>query len=258
MLLAVNANNTNVKFAVYEADRLRGDWRLHTSPARTADEYLVWLTQLMSMAGLRAKDIDSAVIASVVPPTLFNLRELCERHFGTRPLVVGDAGVDLGIKVLVDRPQEVGADRLANAVGGHLICPEPTIVVDFGTATTFDVVSAAGDYCGGVIAPGINLSLEALHSATAKLPRIAVEKPARVIGKDTLSAMQSGIYWGYISLIEGVVTRIRAEWGAPMRVIATGGLAPLFFGATDAIERLEPEITMRGLIEIYRRNRERP
>ncbi len=255
MLLAVNANNTNVKFAVYDGDTLKGDWRLHTSPARTADEYMVWLTQLMGMVGLKPADINGAIIATVVPPTLFNLKQLCKRYFHTAPVVVGEPEVALGIKVLIDRPQEVGADRLANAVGGHLLYRQPLVVVDFGTATTFDVISAEGDYCGGVIAPGINLSLEALHGATAKLPRIAIERPAKVIGRDTLSAMQSGIYWGYVSLIEGLATRIREERGETMRVVATGGLAPLFFGATPVLESVEPEITMRGLIEIYRRNR---
>ena len=255
MLLAVNANNTNVKFAVYDGAALRGNWRLHTSPARTADEYMVWLTQLMAMAGLKPADIDGAVIATVVPPTLFNLKQLCKGYFGTAPLVVGEPDVDLGIKVLIDRPQEVGADRLANAVGGNLLFPEPLIVVDFGTATTFDVISATGDYCGGVIAPGINLSLAALHGFTAKLPRIAIEKPPRVIGMDTLGAMQSGVYWGYVSLVEGVVARIKEERGEAMRVVATGGLAPLFLGATPVLERVEPDITMRGLVEIYRRNR---
>lgn len=255
MLLAVNANNTNVKFAVYDGETLKGNWRLHTSPARTADEYMVWLTQLMGMVGLKPADIDGAIIATVVPPTLFNLKQLCKSYFGTAPVVVGEPEVALGIKVLIDRPQEVGADRLANAVGGHLLYRAPLIVVDFGTATTFDVISAEGDYCGGVIAPGINLSLEALHGATAKLPRIAIERPPKVIGTDTLSAMQSGIYWGYVSLIEGVVARIREERGETMRVVTTGGLAPLFFGASPVLESIEPEITMRGLIEIYRRNR---
>ena len=255
MLLAVNANNTNVKFAVYDGETLKGDWRLHTSPGRTADEYVVWLIQLMGLVGLKPADIDGAIIATVVPPTLFNLKQLCKQYFRTAPVVVGEPEVQLGIKVLMDRPHEVGADRLANAVGGNLLYGEPLIVVDFGTATTFDVISAEGDYCGGVIAPGINLSLEALHGATAKLPRIAVERPAKVIGRDTLGAMQSGIYWGYVSLIEGVVTRIKVERGEPMRVVATGGLAPLFFGATPVLESVEPEITMRGLVEIYRRNR---
>jgi type III pantothenate kinase len=255
MLLAINANNTNVKFAIFDGSSLKGDWRLATSAQRTADEYMVWLDHLMGLAGLRARDIDGAIIATVVPQSLFNLRQLCRRYFDTEPLIVGDPAVKLGIDIRMDRPSDVGADRLANAVGGHLIHPGPLIVVDFGTATTFDVVSAEGDYCGGVIAPGINLSLEALHGATAMLPRIAVERPQKVVGTDTLSAMQSGIYWGYISLIEGLVARIKAERGGAMAVIVTGGLAPLFFGASDILERLEPEITMRGLVEIYRRNR---
>lgn len=255
MLLAINANNTNTKFAVYDGGTLKGAWRQHTSPARTADEYMVWLVQLMGMSGLKPTDIDGAIIATVVPPTLFNLKELCKQYFGRPALVVGEPEVDLGIQILVDRPQEVGADRLANAVGGNLLFREALTVVDFGTATTFDVVADNGDYRGGVIAPGINLSLEALHGATAKLPRIAVERPPQVIGRDTLGAMQSGVYWGYVSLIEGLLARIKKEWGAPMRVVATGGLAPLFFGATPALEVLEPEITMRGLVEIHRRNR---
>lgn len=255
MLLVINANNTNVKFAIFDGSSLKGDWRLATSAQRTADEYMVWLDHLMGLAGLGARDIDGAIIATVVPQTLFNLRQLCRRYFETEPLIVGDPAVTLGIEVRMDRPSEVGADRLANAVGGHLMHPGPLIVVDFGTATTFDVISAAGDYCGGVIAPGINLSLEALHNATAMLPRIAVERPGKVVGTDTLSAMQSGIYWGYIGLIEGLVARIKAERGGAMTVIVTGGLAPLFFGASDILERLEPEITMRGLVEIYRRNR---
>jgi type III pantothenate kinase len=255
MLLAINANNTNVKFALYDGKRMVGDWRIRTESARTADEYMVWLSQLLTLAGLDYKDIRETIIATVVPQALFHLRMFCERHLNAPPLVIGDPDVDLGIKVLMDRPNEVGADRLANAVGGHVLHPRPLVIVDFGTATTFDVADAEGNYIGGAIAPGINLSLEALHMATAKLPRIALERPARVIGKDTLSAMQSGIYWGYIGLIEGLVTRITKEFGARLTIIATGGLAPLFFGATPAIEHLEPEITMQGLVEIHRRNR---
>jgi len=257
MLLAINANNTNVKFGLFDDDRMVGDWRLRTESGRTADEYLVWFAQLLTLAGLDRKSIREAIIATVVPQALFHLRMFCERHLAAKPLVVGDPGVKLGIKVLVDRPNEVGADRLANAVGGHALYPKPLIIVDFGTATTFDVVDGAGNYAGGVIAPGINLSLEALHTATAMLPRIAVETPARVIGKDTLGAMQSGIYWGYIGLIEGLVARIAKEFGGRPTVVATGGLAPLFAGATPAIQHLEPEITMRGLVEIHRRNRPR-
>jgi type III pantothenate kinase len=255
MLLAINANNTNVKFALYEGNRMVGDWRIRTESGRTADEYMVWLSQLLTLAGLDYKDIRDTIIATVVPQALFHLRMFCERHLNAPPLVIGEPDVDLGIKVLMDRPNEVGADRLANAVGGHVLHPRPLVIVDFGTATTFDIADAEGNYIGGAIAPGINLSLEALHMATAKLPRIALEPPARVIGKDTLSAMQSGVYWGYVGLIEGLVTRITKEFGARLTIIATGGLAPLFFGATPAIEHLEPEITMLGLVEIHRRNR---
>jgi len=257
MLLAINANNTNVKFGLFEGERMVGDWRLRTDAGRTADEYLVWLTQLMTLAGIDRRQIDEAIIATVVPQALFHLRMLCERHLGLAPLIVGEPGVQLGIKVLLDAPAEVGADRLANAVGGHLLYQEPLIIVDFGTATTFDVVDGEGNYIGGVIAPGINLSLEALHNATAMLPRIAAHKPTHVIGRNTLDAMQSGIFWGYVGLIEGLVARITKEFGSPLTVIATGGLAPLFVDATPVIRRLEPEITMRGLVEIHRRNQPR-
>jgi type III pantothenate kinase len=258
MLLAINANNTNIKFGAYEGERRIGDWWIRTERNRTADEYVVWLSQLMGLSNLKLADVTDAIIATVVPQALFHLRLLCERHLNTRPLIVGEPEVALGIDVRMDMPaHEVGADRIANAVGGHVMFRRPLIVLDFGTATTFDVVDGEGNYVGGVIAPGINLGLEALHGATAKLPRIAVERPARVIGKDTLGAMQSGIYWGYIGLIEGVVARIRAEAGRDLHVVATGGLAPLFFGATPAIDAHEPEITMRGLVEIHRRNRGR-
>ena len=255
MLLAINANNTNVKFGLYDGERMVGDWRIRTESGRTADEYMVWLSQLMALAGIDHKRIDATIIATVVPQALFHLRLFCERHLKAPPLVIGEPEVELGIQVLMDKPNEVGADRLANAVGGHLLFGGPLVVVDFGTATTFDIVDAAGNYVGGAIAPGINLSLEALHMATAKLPRIALEPPSRVIGKDTLGAMQSGVYWGYVGLIEGLVERIAKELGAPLKVIATGGLAPLFFGATPAIQHLEEEITMRGLVEIDRRSR---
>ncbi len=254
MLLAINANNTNVKFAVFDGDKLVNEWRIQTQAARTADEYAVWLTQLMGLKSIEPRHIDGAIIASVVPQTLFDLRLLCRRYFNTEALVIGEAGVQLGIAIKVERPLDVGADRLCNAVGGRLLTPEPMIVIDFGTATTFDIVDGEGNYCGGVIAPGINLGLEALHMATAKLPRIVVERPARVIGGDTLGAMQSGVYWGYVGLIEGLVQRIVAEWGAPMRVISTGGLAPLFADVTSVIERTAPDLTMRGLREIYRRS----
>jgi type III pantothenate kinase len=256
MLLCINANNTNVKFAVYDGEKPVGDWRLKTEPGRTADQYVVWLNQLMIMAGLDFKKITGAIIASVVPQSVFHLTMLCEQHLKTKPLVVGDPAVKLGISVKMDIPvSTVGADRLANAVGGHITYQKPLIIVDFGTATTFDVADGQGNYLGGAISPGINLSVEILHSATAMLPRIAVERPARVIGKSTTEAMQSGIFWGYVGLIEGMVQRITTEFGSDLAVVATGGLAPLFVGVTPLIHHLDPEITMRGLVEIYRRNK---
>ncbi|MEE9141023.1 MAG: type III pantothenate kinase [Alphaproteobacteria bacterium] len=255
MLLAIDSGNTNIVFAVYDGETLRGRWRSPTDPHRSADEYAVWLTQLMALDGLEPAAIDGAIIANVVPAATNELESLCRRYFRCEPLSVGDDGVDLGIRALVDAPEEVGADRLVNAVAVHGRYQGPVIVVDFGTATTFDVVDAEGNYCGGVIAPGINLSLEALTMAAAKLPRVPVERPPRVIGKATVPAMQSGIFWGYVSLIEGLVQRIREEFGADMAVVATGGLARMFTEATDAITHHDEDLTLRGLMQIYRRNK---
>ena len=190
----------------------------------------------------------------MVPATLFGLKTLCRKYFDCDPLVIGDDGVDLGIKILVDRPDDVGADRLVNTVAAYASYGGPLVVVDFGTATTFDVIDDDGNYSGGIIAPGINLSLEALHRAAAKLPRVAIGRPARVIGKDTVSAMQSGIFWGYVSMIEGLVERIAGEFGAKLTVVATGGLAPLFAEATECIDHLDTDLTLRGLAMVYRRN----
>ena len=254
MLLAIDSGNTNIVFAVFDGDQLRGEWRASTDAERTADELGVWLTQLLAIEGLSARDIDAAIIASVVPAMVFNLKTLCRRYFRSEPLVVGDENVHLGIGIRLDRPEEVGADRLVNAVAAHHCYGGPMIVIDFGTATTFDVVDAAGNYCGGAIAPGINLSLQALHTAAAKLPRVAIGRPRQVIGKATVPAMQSGIFWGYVGLIEGLVKRIKEEFGSDMLVIATGGLAPLFIEATESIDRLDADLTLRGLLLIHRRN----
>lgn len=257
MLLAIDAGNTNIVFAVFDGDEQRRQWRSATDANRTSDEYAVWLTQLMTQAALKPDDIDAAIIASVVPQALANLRTLCQTYFSCDPLVVGE-GLELGLEIRVEHPADVGADRLVNAVAAHLAYAGPLIIIDFGTATTFDVVDAEGSYIGGVIAPGINLSLEALHSAAAQLPRIAVEKPANVVGGGTVSAMQSGIYWGYLSLIEGLVARISAEIRDAPTVIATGGLASLYAKGTDVIQQVDPELTIRGLMDIYRRNAEVP
>lgn len=254
MLLAIDSGNTNTVFAVYDSETRRGEWRSSSDAKRTADEYGVWLTQLMGLDNLGRGDITAAIIATVVPETLFSLKTLCRRYFNCDPLVVGDPGVDIGVSILVDYPEDVGADRLVNAVAAHSRYGGPLIVIDFGTATTFDVVDDAGNYVGGVIAPGINLSLDALHRAAAKLPRIAVQRPAHVIGKRTTQAMMSGIFWGYVGLIEGLVARIENEFGSRMAVVATGGLAPLFADATALIQHLDPDLTLRGLAEIHRRN----
>jgi type III pantothenate kinase len=255
MLLAIDAGNTNFVFAVFQGDQLMGAWRSSTDTKRTADEYAVWLTQLMGLKGLVPNDIDACIIASVVPEAVFNLIQLARRYFNTKPLNVGDRGVDLGIGIKLPHPEEVGADRLVNAVAARERLAPPFIVVDCGTATTFDVVDADGDYAGGVIAPGINLSLQALYMAAAKLPRIAIKTPDKVIGTGTVSAMQSGIFWGYVGLIEGLVARIRAEAGSVMPVLATGGLAPLFAGATSAIDQVDTDLTLTGLRLIHSRNR---
>ncbi len=254
MLLAVDCGNTNTVFAVYEGDEQRGKWRIATDAARTSDEYAVWLTQLMALKGLSVDDIDGAIVTTVVPGTRRNLTSLLETHFSVTPLVVRDPNVDLGFEVLIERPEQVGADRLVTTVGAHLRYPGDLIVIDFGTGTTFDVIDADGNFRGGVIAPGINLSVEALYMAGALLPRVNIEKPDRVIGGATVPAMQSGIFWGYVSMIEGMIPRIAKEYGKPVTVVATGGLAPLFAEVTDAIDATEPDLTLVGLVEIARRN----
>lgn len=256
MLLAIDVGNTNTVFAIYRERLLLGQWRLSTNRERTADEYAAALVQLMGLRGLSHEDVDAVMISSVVPQAVTPLRWMSRDFFRCEAAVVGE-DLDVPIAVDLDNPREVGADRVVNAVGAMLRYPPPLIIVDFGTATTFDVIDEHGTYRGGVIAAGINLSLEALARAAAKLPRIAVAAPSRVIGRSTVGAMQSGVYWGYVGLIEGVVARIRQEYGAPMRVIATGGLAPLFAGGTDAISHVDPDLTMIGLLEIYERNRER-
>jgi type III pantothenate kinase len=233
---------------------LKGSWRIATNGRRTADEYVVWLDHLLVLENLSRDVVEGVVIGSVVPEANFNLLTFSRRYCHTDPVMVGEKGVKLGTKALVDRPEEVGADRLVNTVAAHDRYKGPLIVIDFGTATTLDVVDADGNYRGGVIAPGINLSLTALHLAAAKLPSVRISRTERVIGTDTVSCMQSGIYWGYVGLVEGLVGRIKTEFGAPMRTIGTGGLAPLFAGATDSIEQVDPDLTLWGLRLIHQLN----
>ncbi len=257
MLLAIDAGNTNVVFALHDENKIIHKWRISSANSRTADEYMVWLSQLLNFEDLDASVIDGAIIATVVPQTLFPLQLLCRRYFKCEALVVGEDNVKLDVKIKLPNPAEVGADRLVNAVAAHKRYGGPMVIIDFGTATTFDVIDENGDYFGGVISPGVNLSVEALSMAAAKLPRVAVEKPEKVIGNSTISAIQSGIFYGYLSMIEGMVERITSEFGVPMKVLATGGLAPLFSEASDVIEYVDQELTTYGLFEIYTANTEK-
>lgn len=253
MLLTIDCGNTNTVFAIWDGARFLATWRIATDHKRTADEYFVWLQTLM-MLGKLDVTITQAIISSTVPRVVFNLRVLCSRYFDTRPLVVGKPECRLPVPPRVDQGTTVGPDRLVNTVGAHHRHGGNLIVVDFGTATTLDVVDDDGAYVGGVIAPGVNLSLEALHMAAAALPHVDISKPVRVIGTNTVACMQSGVYWGYIGLVEGIVNRIRAERGRPMKVIATGGLAPLFQQDTTVFDAVEDDLTMHGLVLIHRFN----
>ena len=258
MLLAIDAGNTNIVFAVFDGDTIKGQWRCSTTVERTADELGVWLHHLFTLSNVPKDAITGAIIATVVPAAEFSLKTLCRRYFNVEPMVVGDPAVDLDMKIIMDRPSEVGADRLVNAVAAHKLFGGPLVVLDFGTATTFDVIDEEGNYLGGVIAPGVNLSIKALHMAAAQLPMVAIEAPRNVIGKNTIEAMQSGVYWGYVAMIEGLLARIRMQQGVDnMKVVATGGLAPLFTKAVDEIEHLHGDLTMLGLLMIYRRNSEK-
>jgi type III pantothenate kinase len=255
MLLAIDCGNTNTVFSIWNGTKFICTWRIATDHKRTADEYHVWLSSLMMLTKTEA-NITEAIISSTVPRIVFNLRVLCDRYFGCRPLVVGKPDCALPVTPRVDQGTTVGPDRLVNTVAGFDRHGGNLIVVDFGTATTFDVVDFDGAYVGGVIAPGVNLSLEALHMAAAALPHIDVAKPLRAIGTNTVACMQSGVYWGYIGLVEGIVREVRREREAPMKVIATGGLASLFAQGTDLFHAIEDDLTMHGLVLISDYNKE--
>ena len=255
MLLAIDCGNTNTVFSIWNGAQFVATWRIATDHKRTADEYFVWLSSLLMLTKTEAA-ITEAIISSTVPRVVFNLRVLCDRYFNCRPLVVGRADCALPVPPRVDAGTTVGPDRLVNTVGGFDRHGGNLIVVDFGTATTFDVVDTDGAYVGGVIAPGVNLSLEALHAAAAALPHIDVAKPLRAIGTNTVACMQSGVYWGYIGLIEGIVRAVRGERAAPMKVIATGGLASLFAQGTDLFDAIEDDLTMHGLVLINTYNKD--
>lgn len=253
MLLCIDCGNTNTVFSLWDGYRFLDTWRIATDHRRTADEYFVWLSTLMGLKKIDA-DITEVIISSTVPRVVFNLRVLCNRYFDTRPLVVGKPECALPVAPRVDQGTTVGPDRLVNTVAGFQKFGGDLIVVDFGTATTFDVVDLDGAYIGGVIAPGVNLSLEALHMAAAALPHVDVTRPQSAIGTNTVACMQSGVYWGYIGLVEGIVRQIRIERERPMRVIATGGLAPLFAQGFDLFDAVDDDLTMQGLVLIHKYN----
>jgi type III pantothenate kinase len=253
MLLAVDVGNTNLVFALIDGGTVKARWRIATDPRRTADQYSVWLHQLLQLEGFSRDDVDGVIIGTVVPRALHNLVVLSEKYFRLKPLVAGQGSAAWPLQLDVDEPQNVGADRALNALAAHARHAGDLLIIDFGTATTFDVVSATGAYTGGIIAPGINLSLDALVSAAAKLPRIAIEAPATdsVIGRTTESQMLNGIYWGYVGMIEGLTERIKREVGRPLTVVATGGLASLFDQHTNAFDVIEPDLTIQGLNLLY-------
>lgn len=256
MLLAIDAGNTNVVFALVDGKEIKARWRIATDARRTADEYAVWLNQLLQLEGFAMGSVDAVIIATVVPRALHNLTVLATKYFKVEPLIAGQGRAEWGIALDVEEPASVGADRVVNAIAAHAMMPGDLIVIDFGTATTFDVVDYSGAYKGGIIAPGINLSLDALVGAAAKLPRIAIEAPQNdsVIGRTTETQMHIGVFWGYVAMIEGLVARIRAQIGRPTKVIATGGLAVLFDTHTDIFDVIVGDLTIQGLAMIHERS----
>lgn len=252
-LLVIDVGNTNIALGVYRGRKMAAHWRLATEPQRTADEYGILLSALFQDKGLSPADIGGMAIACVVPPLLPTFQTLARERFGVEPLVVGP-GIRTGVRIRIDNPRELGADRLVNAVAVKELYGAPAIVIDFGTATTFDVVSAEGDYLGGAIAPGLGISAEALFRRTAKLPRIELVPPPGPVGHNTIHSMQSGVLYGYVGLVEGLVARIERELGAKARVVATGGLANLIAGQTKVIEAVDENLTLKGLRLIYEMN----
>jgi len=254
MLLVIDVGNSNTVLGTYNGKKLMSDWRIVTDKDRTVDEYAMLVHNLFNLAGMNFDQLSAVMISCVVPPMLNSLDALCRKYFNLIPLVVGP-GVKTGMPILYDNPKEVGADRIVNAVAAYDKWHCGMIVVDFGTATTFDVISAAGEYLGGAIAPGVGISAEALFARASKLPRVEFSRPAQVVAKNTVNSMQAGIFYGYVGLVEGLVSRMRQEVGQPLKVIATGGLAASIAGASDMIDSIEPFLTLEGLRILYERNR---
>jgi type III pantothenate kinase len=253
MLLTIDVGNTNTVLGVFDGDRLRVHWRLTTRREQTADEYGILLRNLFAGSGLEPRAVDAVALASVVPPLTPVLVELSREYLGREPLVIGP-GVKTGMPILYEPPGDVGADRIVNGVAAFAAYGGPVIVVDFGTATTFDVITRKGEYAGGVICPGIGISADALFQRAARLPRVDVRHPGKVVGRSTVGSMQSGLYFGYAAMCEGLITKIRAELGEPARVVATGGLAGTLASEIPSIEAVDPVLTLTGLRLIFERN----
>ncbi|MFH1381363.1 MAG: type III pantothenate kinase [Chloroflexota bacterium] len=257
MLLAVDIGNTNIVLGVFDGEKLKATWRMATDVHEMSDEYAALLLTLLQHEGLKVSDINAVALCSVVPPLLRPWDELCQRYLHTEPLVI-EPGVKTGVRIRMDNPREVGTDRIVNAAAAHHLYGGALIIIDMGTATTFDVVSKEGDYIGGAIAPGIAISAEALYTRTSALPRVGLVRPKYAIGSNTVNAMQSGIVFGYVGLIEGIVARIDQELGEKALVVATGGYAGLIAKETKAIDKVEPDITLVGLRLIYEMNQSEP
>lgn len=251
MLLAIDAGNTNVLFALFEDETLKGSWRIRTEATRTADEYAALLIQLFATDGFTFKQVSKVMMSSVVPDANRHLIELSQKNFKIDPVLITNRNVAPYLEIEIDKPEEAGTDRLMNALAVLTHYQSPAVVVDFGTSTNFDVVNKNGAFCGGVLAPGVNLSASALHAAAAKLPRVDIRKPEKVIGTNTVEAMRSGLYWGYIGMIEGVLMRIEKELGSKPLVIATGGLASIYADGTEMIDVVDETLTLKGLVRLH-------
>ncbi|MCX5802454.1 MAG: type III pantothenate kinase [Proteobacteria bacterium] len=255
MLLVIDIGNTNIVFGVYEDDVLINHWRLSTSIQKTVDEYAILLNSLLYFEKIKLNQIDSAVISCVVPPLLIPFEIICRKYVGIRPILV-EPGIKTGMPILYENPSELGADRIVNAISGYEKYKRALIIVDFGTATTFDYITPKGEYVGGAIAPGIMISLEALFERASKLPRVELIKPKSIIGKNTVYAMQSGIIYGYVSLVDGIVKRMKEEVKTDPYIIATGGLASLIYKESETIDEVDEFLTLRGLKMLYERNKD--
>lgn len=258
MLLAIDSGNTNIVFGLYKNSKQITHWRLQNEPQRPADEYIIFLSQWVALVGYRLEDIRDVIISSVVPDALLHLKRMVERHFKNKPIVIGEPGIDLGVTVKIDQPETLGADRLVNAFGAYRLYGGPLILIDFGTATTFDVIDGEGAYVGGVIAPGVNLSLKALYEAAAKLPPTAFARTDHVIATTTTTAIQAGCYWGYVGMIEGLCARIYQEYSishgvTEFTIVATGGLASIFSKDLTLIQHVNKGLTLDSLADIYER-----